>query len=40
MEDAKIDIEGVEPFVAAEMMEVAGIVHAMKRSDLLAMDRI
>ena len=36
IKDAKLDIEEVERFVAAEMMKVAGIVYAMTRSDLLA----
>jgi len=36
IKDAKLDIEEVERFVAAEMMKVAGIAYAMTRSDLLA----
>jgi predicted AlkP superfamily pyrophosphatase or phosphodiesterase len=36
IEDAELDIEEVERFVAAEMMKVPGIVYAMTRSDLLA----
>jgi len=36
IEDAKLDIEEVERFVAAEMMKVDGIAYAMTRSDLLA----
>ena len=36
IEEAKLDIEEVERFVAAEMMKVEGIVYAMTRSDLLA----
>ena len=34
--DAKLNIEEVERFVAAEMMKVPGIAYAMTRSDLLA----
>ncbi len=36
IEDAKLDIEEVERFVAVEMMKVDGIAYAMTRSDLLA----
>ncbi len=36
IEDAKLDIDEVESFVAAEMMKVPGIAYAMTRSDLLA----
>ena len=36
IKDAKLDIEEVEHFVAAEMMKVAGIAYAMTRSDLFA----
>ena len=36
IKDAKLDIEEVERFVAAEMMKVPGIAYAMTRSDLLA----
>ncbi|HUV78308.1 MAG TPA: alkaline phosphatase family protein [Desulfobacterales bacterium] len=36
IEDAKLDIEEVERFVAAEMMKVDGIAYAMTRSDLFA----
>ena len=34
--DARLDIEEVERFVAAEMMKVEGIAYAMTRSDLFA----
>ncbi len=36
IKEAKLDIEEVENFVAAELMKVPGIAYAMKRSDLLA----
>jgi predicted AlkP superfamily pyrophosphatase or phosphodiesterase len=36
IEDAELDIEEVEHFVAAEMMKVPGIAYAMTRSDLFA----
>jgi len=36
IEEAKLDVEEVERFVADEMMKVDGIVYAMTRSDLLA----
>jgi len=36
IKDAKLDIEELEGFVAAEMMKVEGIAYAMTRSDLLA----
>jgi hypothetical protein len=36
IEDAKLEIEKVEHFVAAEMMKVNGIAYALTRSDLLA----
>ncbi|MEE9543813.1 MAG: alkaline phosphatase family protein [Thermodesulfobacteriota bacterium] len=36
IEDAKLDIEEVERFVALEIMKVDGIAYAMTRSDLLA----
>ncbi len=36
IEEAKLDIEEVEHFVAEEMMKVDGIVYAMTRSDLFA----
>ena len=36
IKDAKLDIEEVERFVAAEMMKVPGIAYAMTRSDLFA----
>ena len=34
--DARLDIEEVERFVAAEMMKVEGIAYAMTRSDFFA----
>ena len=36
IKEAKLDIEEVESFVAAEMMKVPGIAYAMTRSDLFA----
>ena len=36
IEEAKLDVEEVERFVADEMMKVDGIAYAMTRSDLLA----
>jgi hypothetical protein len=36
IEDAELDIEEVEHFVATEMMKVPGIAYAMTRSDLFA----
>jgi hypothetical protein len=36
IDEAQLDIEEVEGFVAAEMMKTDGIVYAMTRSDLLA----
>ena len=36
IEDAELDIDEVERFVATEMMKVPGIAYAMTRSDLLA----